>query len=181
MSEDQFFNELESLLSNKISLEDKNKVISYYKDKLDKQETKEKREKVFNSFKSPQAIVKPIIAVHNFASRSTTKARHSITIGFATLFSNFKENKSFLKKLVNTIFVILIMLIVIVFVTLSISCVYFGIKLFLSYSLFDLPIRLMLASISFSFFALAVLSLQLSISSLRHIPYLALALLRRMK
>ncbi len=181
MNENQFFAQLNLLLKDLKDPLDRDKVINYYKDKLNNCSTDEERVQTFKKFKSPEHIVRPILAMQNFTQRSEIKKPYSITIGFASLFSKFKENKSFLKRFVNTIIILLISAIVIFFIGLSAVLIYFGIKLFFKFYIFGISIRFILTSISFLSFGIAILLLQIGITSLRHLPYLGLAILKRMK
>ncbi len=181
MNEKEFFDRLDLLLKDSIEPLDSSRVIDYYHDRLDKCKTIEEREKVFNNFKSPETIVKPIIAMQNFTKRSEIKNPYSITVGFASLFSKFKENKTFAQKLVNILIVLIISIIVVFFITLSAYILILGIKLFFKLSIFDISIKLILIGISSLSFGISILLLQFALTSLRHLPYLGLLILRRMK
>lgn len=181
MTEEKFFKELENLLRDSIDTQDVEKVLQHYKDKLDEQITEEKRLEVLNNFRSPESIVKPILLMQNFSKRNEDSVAHSITIGFASLFADFKKHTTLKKKLMNIFIVIIIVSVVLALLSFSSMSFRFGFRLIFSLSIFDLPIKLLLLSISFTLFSIGVLVIQVAITSLRHIPYLGLSILRRLK
>lgn len=167
MNKEKFLQELDFNLKDYISDEQRNKILDDYSSCIKDDERIGK--------KNPKLIATSIILLNALSD----KKRHSITSGMPILFSTLRLYKGFLNNLINVFFILLSFTLFLGFIFASSIAIIAAIKTFNQISYLELGLSIAMLSFSTTFLSLAIFFISFAFSSLRHIPYLGLYLLRK--